>query len=67
MRSVDAVLQLAPVAAVVLTADVVDRLDLWDVVGRVDHEMLDAVFADELARGAVGDAAEHGSELFEGQ
>lgn len=65
--SLDAVLQLAAIETVVLAADVIDRLDLWNVIGRIDHEMLDAVLAHEPARGAVGDAAEHGAELFEGQ
>lgn len=65
--SLDAVLQLAAIEAVVLAANVVDRLDLGNVIGCVDDEMLDAVLAHELASSAISNAAEHGAELFESQ
>ena len=65
--SLDAVLQLAAIETVVLAADVIDRLDLWNVIGRIDHEMLDAVLAHDPARGAVGDAAGQGDFDFGGE
>ena len=65
--SVDPVLQLVPVEAVVLADDVVDGPDLGDVVGGADHEVLHQALLQEPAGGDVGDAAQHGAELRQGQ
>jgi len=59
--------QLVSVAAVMLADDVVDGPDFGDVVGGADHEMLHQTLLQEPAGGALGDAAQHGAELADGQ
>ena len=65
--SVDPVLQLVPVEAVVLADDVVDGPDLGDVVGGADHEVLHQALLQEPAGGDIGDASQHGAELLQSQ
>ena len=50
-----------------LADDVVDGPDLGDVVGGADHEVLHQALLQKPAGGALGDAAQHGAELADGQ
>ena len=59
--------QLVPIAAVVLADDVIDGTDLGDVVGGADHEVLHQALLQKPAGGALGDTAQHGTELADGQ
>ena len=59
--------QLVSVAAVMLADDVVDGPDLGDVVGGADHEVLHQALLQKPAGGALGDTAQHGAELADGQ
>ena len=65
--AVDSVPQLVSVAAVMLADDVVDGPDLGDVVGGADHEVLHQALLQKPAGGALGDTAQHGAELADGQ
>ena len=50
-----------------LADDVVDGPDFGDVVGGADHEMLHQALLQKPAGGALGDTAQHGAELADGQ
>ena len=60
------VLELHAVFHVVLAQQVVDDLHLGDVIGTADEEALDVSLLEQLPGCAVGNAAQHGAELVDG-
>ena len=61
----DPVLEFEAVLHVVRAEQVVDDLQLGDIIGAADVEVLHVVSAEELAGGTFPDAAQHGPEFID--